>query len=172
MEFLLHICCGVCALETVPDLRGEGWSVLGAWCNPNIEPPTEHQRRLAVLATVERELELPLVRLEAPAYRPPTTELSAERCAYCYRLRLEPVARRAAALGTAFSTTLLYSRHQRHELVRRVAEALSRRCGAPFVYRDWRPLFNRGQSRSRALGLYRQNYCGCLASLHARRTGG
>lgn len=172
MEVLLHICCGICALETVDALRAEGFSVSGAWVNPNIQPDAERARRLDALETVAREQELPLVRLDSPPYDPPTERLTAERCAYCYRLRLLPTARRAAALGAAFSTTLLYSKHQRHELVREVGGAVARETGAIFVYRDWRPRFNQGQSWARRLGIYRQRYCGCLGSRSARFDGG
>lgn len=172
MEVLLHICCGICALESVDALRAEGFGVSGAWVNPNIQPLAERERRRAALETVARELKLPLVRLDSPPYEPPTEGLTAERCAYCYRLRLLPTARRAAALGAAFSTTLLYSKHQRHELVREIVEAVSRETGAPFVYRDWRFRFNQGQSRARRLGIYRQRYCGCSASLSDRLDGG
>jgi predicted adenine nucleotide alpha hydrolase (AANH) superfamily ATPase len=168
MDVLVHICCGICILEPLRVLREEGCDVLGVWVNPNIEPPAEHDRRLDALGTVVRVEALPLVRLDAPAYAPPTPEPSEERCGYCYRLRLLPTARLAAEAGAAFSTTLLYSRHQRHELIRRVALEVAAQTGAEFLYRDWRPLYARGQSRARRLGIYRQRYCGCLPSRDAR----
>jgi len=168
MDVLIHICCGVCILEPLRDLRGEGHEVLGVWVNPNVEPAAEHDRRLDALGTVARVEGLPLVRLNASKFSPPAAEPSDERCGYCYRLRLLPTARLAAESGAAFTTTLLFSRYQRHELITRVAEELAAETGVRFLYRDWRPLFNRGQSRARRLGIYRQRYCGCLASLDAR----
>jgi predicted adenine nucleotide alpha hydrolase (AANH) superfamily ATPase len=53
-------------------------------------------------------------------------------------------------------------------LIKKTAEEVSAETGAAFLYRDWRPLFARGQSRARSLGIYRQRYCGCLPSLEAR----
>jgi predicted adenine nucleotide alpha hydrolase (AANH) superfamily ATPase len=168
MDVLIHICCGVCILEPLRELRGEGHEVLGVWVNPNIEPAAEHDRRLDALGTVVRVEGFSLVRLDAPEYAPPAAEPSDERCGYCYRTRLLPTARLAAESGAAFTTTLLFSRYQRHELIKSVAEGLAAETGARFLYRDWRPLFNRGQSRARRLGIYRQRYCGCLPSLDAR----
>ncbi|HDR06585.1 MAG TPA: hypothetical protein ENN88_03035 [Candidatus Coatesbacteria bacterium] len=168
MDVLIHICCGVCILEPLRSLRGEGHEALGVWVNPNIEPAAEHERRLDALGTVVRVEGLPLVRLDAPGFSPPAAEPSDERCGYCYRLRLLPTARLAAEAGAAFTTTLFFSRHQRHELLKAVAREVSKETGAEFLYRDWRPLFGRGQSRARRLGIYRQRYCGCLPSLEAR----
>jgi len=33
-----------------------------------------------------------------------------------------------------------------------------------FLDRDFRPFYRAGQERAKALGLYRQKYCGCSAS--------
>ncbi len=169
MDVLVHICCGICILEPLHGLRDERHEVLGIWVNPNIEPTVEHDRRLNALQTIARLEDLPLVRLDAEPFDPPGPEPSDERCGYCYRLRLLPTARLAAETGSTFTTTLLYSRYQRHDLLRSIAEELARETGAPFLYRDWRPLFARGRSRARKLGIYRQSYCGCLASQRAGR---
>ena len=169
MDVLVHICCGICILEPLRELRDEGREVLGAWVNPNIEPAGEHDRRLDALRTVARLEDLPLVRLDAEPFDPPAPEPSDERCGYCYRLRLLPTARLAAETGSAFTTTLFYSRYQRHDLLLSIALELARETGAPLLYRDWRPLFARGRSRARKLGIYRQRYCGCRASQLAGR---
>jgi predicted adenine nucleotide alpha hydrolase (AANH) superfamily ATPase len=88
-----------------------------------------------------------------------------ERCARCYRIRLEKTAARAAAGGYgAFSTTLLISPYQQHELVAETAEGEAKKYGVPFLYRDFRPRFREGQARARELGLYMQKYCGCIFS--------
>jgi predicted adenine nucleotide alpha hydrolase (AANH) superfamily ATPase len=92
-----------------------------------------------------------------------------ERCARCYRMRLERTAARAAEGGyDAFSTTLLISPYQRHELVAETAEEEAKRHGVPFLYRDFRPLFRKGQARARELGFYMQKYCGCVFSEEER----
>ena len=95
------------------------------------------------------------------------------RCAFCYRVRLEKTAAAAKEAGyPAFSTTLLVSPYQDHELIRQIAEEAAARNGVEFLYRDFRPLFREGQKEARARGMYMQKYCGCIFSEEERyRTG-
>jgi len=64
----------------------------------------------------------------------------------------------------AFTTTLLFSRKQKHDLIRELGEAVGEEVGVPFLYRDWRDGWEEGVQASQSLGLYRQEYCGCLYS--------
>jgi len=88
-----------------------------------------------------------------------------ERCSVCYRMRLERTAAYAAEKGfDAFSTSLLISPWQQHDVIRNLGEELAARYGVEFVYRDFRPLFQRSRILARAAGLYMQKYCGCIFS--------
>jgi predicted adenine nucleotide alpha hydrolase (AANH) superfamily ATPase len=88
-----------------------------------------------------------------------------QRCKVCFNLRINFVARLAETKGfDAFSTTLLYSRFQKHELLKETCEIISERYRIAFVYQDWRTGWNEGVKRYRKLGLYRQKYCGCVYS--------
>jgi epoxyqueuosine reductase len=88
-----------------------------------------------------------------------------QRCIYCYSVRLEATARLARkSRFDAFTTTLLYSKQQKHDLVRSLAEEASRRHGIPFHYEDFRSGWRTGQEEAKALGMYRQQYCGCIYS--------
>ena len=61
------------------------------------------------------------------------------RCAFCYRMRLRYAAQFAKENGyDAFSTTLLVSPYQRHELIKKEAEAAAAEFGIPFYYEDFR----------------------------------
>ena len=64
----------------------------------------------------------------------------------------------------AFSTTLLYSKFQKHELIGEIGQAVARETGIPFYYRDFRKGWKEGIEASKALNLYRQQYCGCIYS--------
>jgi predicted adenine nucleotide alpha hydrolase (AANH) superfamily ATPase len=87
------------------------------------------------------------------------------RCSYCYFSRLEETARVAAEQGfDGFSSSLLYSRYQQHELIRRTGEALAKKYGLAFVYEDFRAGWQEGIQVSKSMGLYRQQYCGCIYS--------
>jgi hypothetical protein len=63
-----------------------------------------------------------------------------------------------------FSTTLLLSSHQQHDLLREAGEIVSRKIGIPFLYRDFRNGYKESVEMSKEMGLYRQKYCGCLYS--------
>src|SRR5690606_38547410 len=71
----------------------------------------------------------------------------------------------------AFTTTLLYSRHQNHDLIREIGEAAASKAGVPFLYRDFRPGWKEGIEESKRLELYRQQYCGCIYSEKERYLG-
>ena len=67
-----------------------------------------------------------------------------------------------------FTTTLLYSKRQKHQLIREIGEEVGRRHAIPFIYRDFRQGWQQGIRRSQELGLYRQEYCGCIFSEQER----
>ena len=165
---LLHVCCAPCTAYPVPALREAVPRLAGFFCNPNIAPAAEHALRLAALERYAPSLGLDLVvARDAPAAVPAAA--GDERCRRCYDLRLRATAREARRLGFGFfSTTLLYSIHQKHELVRAVGEEVARAEGVAFLYRDLREGWREGGSRYRESGLYRQRYCGCLASARER----
>lgn len=168
MNLLLHICCGPCSLYPLRTMRKAGHNVTGFFYNHNIHPYQEYTRRMnAVLEMAELEA-LPLLMrdeyaledfLANVAHSPET------RCSYCYRSRLRATAEIAAKHGfEAFSASLLYSRYQRHEEIRELGEQAGREYGVAFYYEDFRPGWQEGISVSKELGLYRQQYCGCIYS--------
>lgn len=64
----------------------------------------------------------------------------------------------------SFSTTLLISPYQNHEVLKGLGEELAQKYGIKFVYRDFRVGFREGQTKARELDLYMQKYCGCVFS--------
>jgi predicted adenine nucleotide alpha hydrolase (AANH) superfamily ATPase len=161
----------------VPALRERVSRLAGFFFNPNIAPAAEHALRLGALERYAPSLDLDLVvvgaaeeglALPAPAAAR-ADEPGEARCRRCYDLRLRATARAARQLGYgSFSTTLLCSIHQKHDLVRAVGEEVGRAEGVPFLYRDLREGWQEGGRRYRESGLYRQRYCGCLASARER----
>ncbi len=92
-------------------------------------------------------------------------EKRAARCRVCYRLRLEEAARRAAEEGfEALSTTLAVSPYQYTDIIREELERAAAQAGVAAVFEDFRPFYPEATRRSRELGMYRQNYCGCSIS--------
>ncbi len=92
-------------------------------------------------------------------------EKRAARCRACYRLRLEEAARCAAAQGfEALSTTLAVSPYQYSDIICEELKRAAAQAGVQAVFEDFRPFYPEAARRSRELGMYRQNYCGCLLS--------
>ncbi len=169
-RILLHNCCGPCSTHTVKKLREGPFDVTGFWYNPNIHPFTEHQRRFENLELFARIVGMPVIVEEGYdmiTYLRAVNghEREGERCLICYHLRLGLTAEVAAREGfDCFSTTLLISPYQKHELLRSVGDEMSRRYGVPFYYEDFRIGYRESRQMAKDLDLYRQQYCGCIFS--------
>jgi predicted adenine nucleotide alpha hydrolase (AANH) superfamily ATPase len=168
LKILLHICCAPCTIYPLRILRQEGHDIGGLFSNPNIHPYLEYRRRLDTLTDYAGRVGLAVSRDETytpEAFLRLVAFREEDRCRFCYRLRLSRAAQIARREGfAAFTTTLLYSRYQKHDLIREVAEAEAERQGIAFFYRDFREGWSEGVRISRELGMYRQPYCGCLFS--------
>jgi epoxyqueuosine reductase len=172
-DLLLHVCCGPCATVAVPAWRRHGLEPVGWFANPNIQPAAELQRRAESARRFARAAGLEL--LEPSAASAPAAwrvwessqavAAPQERCRACLGLRLDGAAAAAAELGLRrFSTSLSVSPYQRHDLIRLAGEAAADRHGVDFLYLDVRERYRDSYAESRRLALYRQPYCGCVAS--------
>jgi hypothetical protein len=172
MKVLLHTCCGPCAIYPLSRLRAQGHQVSGYFYNPNIHPFREFQKRLATLRIFADKEGLEVVyqtNYGLKEYLRQVVHKEQERCRICYGMRLGEVARLAAEQGfEAFSTSLLYSRYQQHDEIRRQGEELAVRHGLLFYYEDFRQGWQEGIDSSIAMELYRQPYCGCIYSEQER----
>ena len=170
-RLLLHACCAPCSLEPVRLLVEEGFEPTICWTNPNIQPVEEHDRRLDEL---RRWCEAAGIRLiEAGEDRgrwergvaPVGARDRQRRCRACYALRLAAACRVAEWEGFGhIATTLAVSPYQLFETCNDVLERLAAAHGLTPVIRDFRPWYPEATRRSRELGMYRQNYCGCRFS--------
>lgn len=168
MKIILHICCGPCLIYPLRILREMGHDVTGHFFNPNIHPYLEYKRRAETLSAYAGEKGLPVIWAEdygMEVFFRLVAGHEEDRCRICYTLRLQETARLAKEQGfTGFTTTLLYSKFQKHDVIREVGERLGREVGIPFVYHDFRAGWQEGVDLSREIGMYRQPYCGCLYS--------
>ncbi len=90
---------------------------------------------------------------------------SPDRCEFCYSLRLTEAAKTARQFGfDAFTTSLLISPYQKHELLARTGEKIANEYGIKFYYEDFREGYRESRELARALELYMQKYCGCIFS--------
>lgn len=169
---LLHCCCAPCSVRCIEDLRAEGIEPTAYWYNPTIHPYQEYKARRDTLIGYAPTIDMVLVVDEDYGLRPFVQAVAADiehRCRYCYACRLDRTARYAAENGfSSFSTTLLISPYQNHELIRELGAVAARKYGVDFLYRDFRPGFRDGHEKAKALGFYMQKYCGCIFSEEER----
>ncbi len=91
------------------------------------------------------------------------------RCPECYQLRMLATVLKAVDMGfDAFTTTLLYSKYQRHEEIIDICNRLAREQGIEFWYHDFREGWQQGIEMAVESGIYRQPYCGCVFSERER----
>ena len=89
-------------------------------------------------------------------------ELRQTRCRACYRLRFEETCSYAKEYGfDAVGTTLSVSPYQYTNIIREELERACKNAGLTCAFVDYRPYFETNEARSKELGMYRQNYCGC-----------
>ena len=172
MSVLLHICCGPCTTYPLEVLKEQGIKASGYFYNPNIHPYREFRKRLEAVEQLAAREGMPVEYYREYGLREYLRQVvfnEDNRCGLCYDMRLREVVKQAKRVkADAFTTTLLYSRYQNHELIRFKAEELSVQHNIPFYYHDFREGWQQGIDMSKEMGLYRQSYCGCIYSEQER----
>jgi len=172
MKLLLHICCAPCTIYPLGVLKKEDHDLCGLYYNPNIHPYLEYKKRLHTLETFAEKEGLKLI----PQNKYPMEEFlrnvafrEEDRCSYCYYDRLNYAAHIAKrGKFDAYTTTLLYSKYQKHEMIIAIGNSVAKKQGIPFYGRDFREGWSDGIRISKEMGMYRQPYCGCIYSEKAR----
>lgn len=168
MKILLHVCCGPCSIYPVAALQEEGHDLRGYFFNPNIHPYTEFTKRRETFTGYAEKIGLPAIiddNYDLEEYLRNVAFREGERCRICYSLRLQKAAQIAKkGKFDAFTTTLLVSPFQKHELIKEIATSIAAETGIPFYYRDFRRGFQEGVLKSKEENMYRQQYCGCIFS--------
>ena len=145
----------------------EGHDVTGLFYNPNIHPYTEFKNRMKSL---EKYSEIKAAKViyindyDIETYLRGALD-SEDRCRFCYTIRLKETARTAKNYGfDAFTTTLLISPYQKHEILSEVGKEAGETFGVEFYYKDWRSGYKESRELARGFELYMQKYCGCIFS--------
>ena len=174
-SLLLQSCCGPCS-TAVLEVLCPHFAVTLLYYDPNIQPEAEYalrlENQLCVLRELHPEVALLPCEYDGAAFTAAARGLEGEpeggaRCTACFRLRLEYTARAAAEGGFEFfCTTLSVSPHKDAERLNAIGAGLGEKYGVRFLPCDFkkRDGYRRSIELSKSLGLYRQNYCGCLYS--------
>ena len=169
MNILLHICCAPCEIYPIEKLRKDKHLIGGFFYNPNIHPYSEYLKRKNEVEKYSKEKSLNVTYcdydlMEYLEYIVDNVDQK-NRCPVCWWVRMKAAAKFAKENSfDAFTTTLLGSPYQDHEVLKNICVDIAKEAGTKFYYDDFRVGFKAAQERAGAKGMYRQNYCGCLFS--------
>jgi epoxyqueuosine reductase len=172
MKILLHTCCAPCLIYPYLKLKDQQIEVTSFFYNPNIHPFREFKKRFETLKLYTDNFSIPFVsesEYNLIYFLRKIVFHEVERCSICYSTRLERTALVAKNLGfEAFSSTLLYSKYQRHNQITSLCRTISIKYSIPFIYEDFRKGWQQGLEKAKELDMYRQSYCGCIFSEQER----
>ena len=168
MKVLLHICCANCAIYPIKSMREEGLEVMAFFYRHNIHPYSECLRRQEALEAYAEQIDLKVIYqkgYDLEGFLQNVVFRETDRCEYCYHDRLRSTALMAKrGKFDYFTTSLLYSKFQKHERIKEMGDSVGRSIGVPFFYHDFRVGWKEGIETSKRLKMYRQQYCGCIYS--------
>jgi predicted adenine nucleotide alpha hydrolase (AANH) superfamily ATPase len=174
-KMLVHVCCGPDAVGVIRQLKAD-YDLVAFWYDPNIQPRDEYDRRLEAFRLAAESEGVPAVigeydvdeffsRIRGLEWTPE----QGAKCTQCYDMRLERAALEATAQGCdAFTTTLAISPHKVQQKLEKLGIKHSNKTGIPYLARNFMKEdgFKTATEVSDELGLYRQDYCGCLYSMY------
>jgi len=141
---------------------------MGFFYRHNIHPYSECLKRQENLETYARQIGLRLIIQEGydlEGFIQNVVYREKDRCTYCYHDRLRTTALLAKrGKFDYFTSTLLYSKFQNHDLIKSMGESIAKSTGVPFWYDDFRSGWKEGIEKSKDHQMYRQQYCGCIYS--------
>ena len=148
-RLLLHSCCAPCS-SSVLEYLSPHFDITLFYFNPNITPEKEYRKRVAELHRLISEAEYPNpVRIIEGRYDSgeffdmarglEDLPEGGERCAKCYRLRLEETARVAAEGGfDYFTTTLSVSPYKNAQKLNAIGTELAGQYGVKYLLSDFK----------------------------------
>ena len=178
----LHICCAICLVAPLEDLRAKGYKVQGIFFNPNIQPFDEYLNRYNALKYYIKSASVTSTfssEYDATVHLNISKKTGFDRktiCSKCYELRLQYTVLNAKINKlSCFSTTLLSSPFQDKTKIREIGAKLEKEYKISFIdSAGWEKKHYESKKKIKDAGLYVQKYCGCIYSkkdMKARKAG-
>ncbi len=180
-RLLIHSCCAPCS-SYVLEYLSDFFAITVYYYNPNIYPKSEYYKRVKEQERLIKSMPLknPVLFVEGE-YEPQkyydlvkgheNDPEGGDRCAICYRMRLEEAAKTARQGGyDYFTTTLTVSPYKNAEKLNKIGSEAAEIYGVRFLPSDFKKRngYKRSIELSGEYGLYRQDYCGCVFSQRGR----
>jgi predicted adenine nucleotide alpha hydrolase (AANH) superfamily ATPase len=169
-KILVHICCAPCATASVERVLLDGLEPVLFFCNSNIWPESEYEKRLADARRLAEKLDVVIEedQYDHAAWLEKIHGLENEpekgaRCLKCFEFSLARTAELAARLKIPkFCTTLTVSPHKVSRLIFAIGEQFDGFEPIDFKKKGG---FMRSLQLAKEMDLYRQGYCGCEFSI-------
>jgi len=176
-KLFLHSCCAPCS-SYVLEYLSDYFEITLFYYNPNIFQEEEYFKRIREQERLIRHMPVRNpVHFTQGKYEPEAffgiargledVKEGGERCFRCYELRMREAALQAKARAfDYFTTTLSISPLKNAAKINEIGEAIGREIGIPYLPSDFKKKngYKRSLELSKAYGLYRQDYCGCMFS--------
>lgn len=175
---IVHSCCAPCSTTVLEKLVVYA-DITIYFYNPNIHPKEEYERRKraqeafisAFNERTKQHVQFLAARYEPKEFFAKTKHLALEkegtgtRCAVCYELRIEEIAKKGMELGIDFfASALTLSPKKNSKKINEIGKELERVYDIAYLPSDFKK--NNGYKRSIELcaeyDVYRQCYCGCV----------
>ncbi len=178
-KLLLHSCCGPCSTYTLSFLNNY-FDITIYYTNDNIYPKEEYNLRLFEQKKViaKMNLNIPII---APTYQEEDFNKAilgkenlgehSPRCYSCMALRLNKTALYAKENNfDYFTTTLSISPYKNSDWINEIGYILEEKYNIKYLYSNFKKEegYKKSVALSRELGIYRQEYCGCIYSFKER----
>ncbi len=176
-KLLLHSCCAPCS-SYVLEYLSSIFDITIFYYNPNIHPESEfkfrseEQKKLVEKMGLESCVKVVNCEYDSEEFYKAVQGLEncpegGERCAKCFKLRLNKSAKYAKNNGfDYFTTTLTISPHKNSGLLNEIGGKIAEANGIKYLFSDFKKKngYKRSCEISSLYGLYRQDYCGCVFS--------
>lgn len=172
-KVLLHVCCGPCAIGSIPKI--EDWDVVLYFANSNINSYDEFNKRYDAANKVSEYYNRSIIKEEynheewAESIKGLEDEPEkGKRCLKCFELSFKLAAQKAKDLDIPFFTsTLTISPHKNSNQIMSIGKEVAKDYGVDFLMVDFckENGFKLSVDLSKSLNLYRQRYCGCEYSM-------
>ncbi len=176
-KLLLHSCCGPCSTSVILRLK-DYFEITVYYYNPNIFPIEEYSRRKEEQRLYLESLGIKYIlgEYENEKYESAINGLELEpegglRCKECFKLRLSKTAILADELKIDyFTTTLTVSTHKNSQVINEIGLDIAKDYMVEFLNSDFKKNdgYRKSVDMSQELGMYRQDYCGCIYSMKER----
>ena len=172
-SLLLHACCAPCSSYCVEYLS-KYFDIALYYYNPNIESKEEFDKRFNEFKKIYDRFGVKAIEAEyipeefyAAIKGYEDCKEGGDRCTICYKLRLQKTLEYAVANNyDYFASTLSISPYKDADRLNSIGYEISKEAPIIYLVNDFKKKggYLRSTELSKEMGLYRQDYCGCIYS--------